>query len=122
MKKIYLYIILTLVFCNVAFAEKINLKCDLYVNDQHAATKNFELDSLAKDNNENEIFFTNDDISFVELIDGEQGWHKIFYKLNRQNNEFVFEMSQPYDLKDLKDSKKSQLHIGISGEGKCETK
>jgi hypothetical protein len=119
MKKIFLYIFLSLSCCNVSFSEIINIDCKINFGDGTKFDKSWKLDSKTG-NYWNK--FSDNTITWVEVVIPENNdddkYSYTYFKVDRMNGSLIVEFSAGVNNLLKKNHKKPEILGTLYG--KCE--
>ena len=118
MKKIFLYILIGLLWCNISFSEIINIDCKIDFGDGTSIDKSWKLDSK-KSNYWNK--FSENSITWVEVVlpenNDDNKYSYSYFRVDRTNGSLVAEFSVGVNYLLKKNHKKPEIFGTLYG--KC---
>jgi hypothetical protein len=118
MKKIFLYILIGLLWCNISFSEIINIDCKIDFGDGTSIDKSWKLDSK-KSNYWNK--FSENSITWVEVVlpenNDDNKYSYSYFRVDRTNGSLVVEFSVGVNKLLKKNHKKLEIFGKLFG--KC---
>tara|TARA_B100000780_G_C20892545_1_gene355210 strand:- start:69 stop:452 length:384 start_codon:yes stop_codon:yes gene_type:complete len=118
MKKIFLYILIGLLWCNISFSEIINIDCKIDFGDGTSIDKSWKLDSK-KSNYWNK--FSENSITWVEVVlpenNDDNKYSYSYFRVDRTNGSLVVEFSVGVNKLLKKNHKKQEIFAKLFG--KC---
>ena len=118
MKKIFLYILIGLLWCNISFSEIIDIDCKIDFGDGTSIDKSWKLDSK-KSNYWNK--FSENSITWVEVVlpenNDDNKYSYSYFRVDRTNGSLVVEFSVGVNKLLKKNHKKQEIFAKLFG--KC---
>ena len=118
MKKLFLYILIGLLWCNISFSEIINIDCKIDFGDGTSIDKSWKLDSK-KSNYWNK--FSENSITWVEVVlpenNDDNKYSYSYFRVDRTNGSLVVEFSVGVNKLLKKNHKKQEIFAKLFG--KC---
>ena len=118
MKKLFLYILIGLLWCNISFSEIIDIDCKIDFGDGTSIDKSWKLDSK-KSNYWNK--FSENSITWVEVVlpenNDDNKYSYSYFRVDRTNGSLVVEFSVGVNKLLKKNHKKQEIFAKLFG--KC---